>query len=99
MVWVAFNTAIKFADDDDQIRRHRDQLAGVVMDELRVSSAPSNVEAKVLAVPPPELLQGLRELRVIRLGQRVGRFVIHQHADTAHCSYLLRARRDRPGGR
>src|SRR6516162_3687140 len=60
------------------------------MDELRVSSAPSNVEAKVLAIPPPELLQGLREFRVIRLGLRVGRFVIHEYADPAHCSCLLR---------
>jgi hypothetical protein len=98
IVWVARDTAIKFADDDATIKSGviETNFTGVVTDELRVPSAPSNIEAKVLAIPPPELLQGLRELRVIRLVLRVSRFVIHKYADTAHCSCLLRVRSERP---
>jgi hypothetical protein len=61
-----------------------------------IGAGPTEIDAKVAAVGPAQLLQALHEDEHERLFVGIGGGERHQHADAAHALTLLRPRRERP---
>src|SRR5204863_4333669 len=65
----------------------------------KIAGGPVELGAAVSAIDPAELPQRSHKRRHAGLNFRVGLGPRHQHTDPPHPIRLLRARRERPGGR
>src|SRR5262249_29581214 len=83
----------------DDLGRERDQFGRVFTHGVGLSVAPAVVDADVLPDSPARLRQALRECRQTGLCFGIIRGIRCEHADAAHPVWLLRPRRERPGGR
>src|SRR5262249_30613161 len=81
---------------EDHVRRKRDQLRRVPAYAVGIAATPANIDAKIAAHIPTELLHALLERGEIRLALQIVACDIHQDADAPHPLSLLRARRERP---
>src|SRR5262249_28857469 len=75
------------------------KLLGISVKATGVARCPTNVDADVATIGPAQLLQPLQERRETRLSFRIVGGEVHEDADLPHLTGLLRARRERPGGR
>src|ERR1051325_2398311 len=66
---------------------------------VMVVGGPPNIESKIAALAPTQMLQGLGERRITLLKQRIVRGCGHQHADAPYPLVLLGACGEWPGGR
>ena len=64
-----------------------------------IGCTPAKVDPNIAANGPARFLEALQERREAHLSFRIVRGEVHQHADPPHALGLLRARRERPGGR
>ena len=83
----------------NDVRRERQKLLGISAKTTGIARCPAIVDPHVAPVGPAQLLQSLLESRNAALAFRIVRGQVHQHANTLHALGLLRARRERRGGR
>jgi hypothetical protein len=68
-------------------------------DGIGIRRCPAGIDLHISADAPSPRLQPLQEGAEPRLVMRIVRRCGEEHADAAHTLALLRARRERPGGR
>src|SRR5262249_30692537 len=83
----------------DDVRPQRDQFAREFVNVVGIACRPAVIDPHVVTVGPAQLPQSLQKRRNASLAYRMVFGERHKHADASDLCWLLRARRERPGGR
>src|SRR4029453_6786752 len=83
----------------DYVRRHADQFSCKGASLVGIAPSPTIVDLDIASLNPAKVFEASPQRRNIGLSLRIALGVSHEHANAPHPLSLLRARRERPGGR